>query len=84
MNKPLLTSEQCRLIIEIGLLQRVELAHGLPVGPIIEQLAADANRPLPDVLPAMPKLVRFWWPARGIVDYGASRRLWSPWTEEHL
>jgi len=58
-----------RLQNEINLLYRCELSHKLPAAPIIRQLIEDEARPLPDVIPPLPQLVRFEWPRSGAVEF---------------
>jgi hypothetical protein len=55
---------------EIRLLYKAEAEFQLPSSaPIIRQLDAWANQPLPDHIPAPPEFVTFHWPAGGSVDY---------------
>ena len=62
---------QQRLIREITLLQKCEREFGLPAKPVIDQLVADSDRPLPDILPQRLQWVRFEWPESRSVDYTA-------------
>jgi hypothetical protein len=67
---------------EIELLYKCEAVFKIPASPVIRQLVAEINRPLPDHLPAMPKFVNFKWPKSEIVDYRLDRRPWNPWRQE--
>jgi len=58
-----------RLQREIQLLYHCEFTHKLPAAPIIRQLIEDEARPLPDILPPLPQLVRFEWPRSSGVDF---------------
>lgn len=57
-----------RLIREIQLLQRCEAQWKLKAKPIVDQLIADADKPLPDHLPQPPAWTTFEWPRSGEVD----------------
>lgn len=57
-----------RLVNEIQLLQRCEKLFKLRAKPIIDQLIADSDRPLPDRIPPVPEWVRFAWPESGGVN----------------
>lgn len=57
-----------RLRREIGLLYAVEASYKLPAAPTINQLIADAERPLPDTLPRPPAWTSFKWPSSGEVN----------------
>lgn len=58
-----------RLAIEIAILVRCEQRHGLRAAPVITQLVADSERPLPDFIPGPPTWTTFQWPRSGAVDY---------------
>lgn len=60
--------QQKRLVREIEVLQRCEKRTGLVAQPVIDQLVADSERPLPDRLPPIPEWVRFEWPRYGEVN----------------
>jgi hypothetical protein len=66
---------------EIALLNRCEVAHGLPAAPIVYQLRADAERPLPDKPPDTPEWRAFQWPSSGVLDFQRQNRTepWNPW-----
>lgn len=64
-----LTDDQRRLIREIEVLQRCERRTGLLAKLVIDQLIADSDRQLPDVLPERPKWVQFAWPSGEMLDY---------------
>jgi hypothetical protein len=63
-----------RLDIELRLLYTCEAIFKIPAAPVIRQLVADAERPLPDVLPPRPEWKSFEWPESGEVQ-GASALL---------
>lgn len=75
------------LVREVELLQRCEVQFKLKAKPIVDQLTADADRPLPDQLPLPPLWTTFEWPRGGEVDF---RTYWrdmdrhSNWLGEHL
>lgn len=58
-----------RLHEEIRLLYKAEADHKIPATPVIRQLTEEAGRPLPDVLPVAPKMVKFQWPNSDEVDF---------------
>ena len=64
-----LNLNQQRLVREIALLQQCEREFKLPAKPIVDQLVADSDRPLPDVLPLPFQWVKFQWPASRGMDY---------------
>jgi hypothetical protein len=57
-----------RLAREITLLYAVEAVYKIPAAPVVRQLIADNDRPLPDLIPPAPQWVSFEWPASGFVD----------------
>lgn len=58
-----------RLATELALLYRAEALRKIPAAPIVRQLIADDERPLPDALPPKPAWVEFEWPESGTVDW---------------
>lgn len=60
-----------RLVNEIQILQRCEQLHGLRAKSIIDQLVMDSDRPLPDVIPPVPRWTTFNWPESGNVNFEA-------------
>lgn len=60
-----------RLNRELAILYDGEAKYKLPAARISRQLVADAERPLPDVLPKSPQWTTFEWPVGGHVDYSA-------------
>lgn len=66
---------------EISLLYDAEAKSKVPAGPIIRQLVAWAEQPLPDVLPQRPPMREFVWPTNG--EVGLTPRVkndvWNPW-----
>lgn len=65
----MLSESNQRLVNEIKLLQRCEKSSGLRAKGIIDQLIVEVDRPLPDVIPPVPRWVRFEWPAIGGVNF---------------
>jgi hypothetical protein len=68
-----------RLRNEMSLLYYGERVHKLPASPVIRQLIADAERPLPDALPPQTPCVEFRWPADTldfIADWKRKDRGW--------
>lgn len=57
-----------RLHEELRLLYRAEADYKVPAAPIVRQLIADAERPLPDALPPPPAWTTFQWPRSGEVN----------------
>lgn len=57
-----------RLAHELALLYAVEAAYKIPAAPVVRQLVADDERPLPDVIPPPPQWVEFEWPRFGEVN----------------
>lgn len=85
----MLSESNQRLVNEIKLLQRCEKSSGLRAKGIIDQLIVDTDRPLPDVIPPVPRWVRFEWPASqsvNLADYWreVDRRGGMKWTGEYL
>jgi len=66
---------------EIQLLYRCEAIFKVPAAPIIRQLVAETERPLPDRFPPVPERRSFQWPELGLVDFQAywHSREWNPW-----
>lgn len=60
-----------RLVCEIQLLQKCEREFGVSAKPVIDQLVADSDRSLPDILPPRLRWVQFSWPESSSVDYTA-------------
>lgn len=60
-----------RLATELALLYRVEALHKLPAAPITRQLVEWEQQLLPDIIPPVPRWVKFEWPASGTVDLNA-------------
>jgi hypothetical protein len=58
-----------RLNIELRLLYICEAQRKIPAAPVVRQLIADADRPLPDVLPPRPEWTMFQWPKSGDSGY---------------
>lgn len=56
------------LTTEIQLLLRSAYWHNIPAQPIIKQLEAESERPLPDAVPSKPQWVAFQWPKSGEVS----------------
>lgn len=78
-----------RLNRELVILHEGEVKYQQPAWSISQQLVAEAERPLPDVLPKPPKLTVFEWPASGHVDYTAywqavDRQAKVDWSEPYL
>lgn len=57
------------LTTEIQLLLRAEFRYGVPAKPIINQLLAESERPLPDAIPPKPPWVAFQWPKSGEIGF---------------
>lgn len=53
---------------ETQLLLRAEFKHGVRAAPVIKQLEAESERPLPDAVPSKPQWVAFQWPKSGEVS----------------
>jgi hypothetical protein len=60
-----------RLTREVQLLLRAEFTYAVAAAPVIAQLTADEERPLPDVLPPKPEQVPYRWPRSGEVNFTA-------------
>lgn len=60
-----------RLDRELALLYRAEAWFGVPAAPIVHQLVAAANYPLPDLLPPPPPWLSFQWPVGNSVNLQA-------------
>lgn len=58
-----------RLRREIQLLYAVEAKYKIAAAPVINQLLADTERPLPDTLPHPPAWAGFTWPMSGEVNF---------------
>jgi hypothetical protein len=61
--------EPDRLKAELRLPRTAEAIFGVPAAPVARQLVADAERPLPDVLPPPPEWTTFRWPLGGKVNF---------------
>ena len=70
-----------RLREELRLLYRAEADYKVPAAPIVRQLIADAERPLPDVLPPPPAWTTFQWPGGVLVSF-TKERLGVDWSNE--
>ena len=66
---------------ETRLLYDCEAYYKVSAAPITRQLRDDITRPLPDVLPLMPKFVKFRWPSPPSIDLTDYWRWteWNPW-----
>lgn len=67
---------------EIQLLLRAEFKHGIHAAPVIKQLEAESERPLPDAIPSQPQWVAFQWPKCGEISFvhywrGREDRFWE-------